>query len=71
MDPVFRIHIGFRDEVQVGNQLVEFRIRHALQASPYFGLPVVEPPVSRPVGLFGTTVHGDHLGAWTASGKWA
>ena len=56
---------------KLGNRLVEFRIHHALQARPDFGLPVLGLPASRPVGLLGMTAHGDHLGAWTASGRWA
>ena len=60
-----------RDEVQLGDRLIEFRIGHALQACPDFGLPVLGLPVSRLFILFGATAHGGHRGAWTASGKWA
>ncbi len=69
VDPVFRIHIGLRDEVEVGNGLIELRVRHTLQACPHFGLPVLDLPVSPLFVLFGLTGHVHHRGAWTASGK--
>jgi hypothetical protein len=60
VDPVFRIHLDPADEVQLDDRLVEFRIRHALQALPDFSRAALWPRASRLLVSLAAFVHGDH-----------
>ena len=65
VNAIVRVHVGFRDEVQLRHRLVQLRIHHAVQTGPYLpstGLQFVVRPCC-------VKTHPRHSAAWADAAR--